>query len=138
MLYEVITVPEARTGDLNYVNKKYVRADETKAVEDLARTLPFGDDYRALHNEFAEKRTREALLAHDRITSYNVCYTKLLRVAHTQLPIELPAYWQSLVVDTAGVADPGERVAQISTGFLGNPYVADTLVGGANLPEQLA
>ncbi len=58
-------VPEARTGDLNYVNKKYVRADETKAVEDLARTLPFGDDYRALHNEFAEKRTREALLAHD-------------------------------------------------------------------------
>ena len=58
-------VPEARTGDLNYVNKKYVRADETKAVEDLARTLPFGDDYRALHGEFAEKRTREALLAHD-------------------------------------------------------------------------
>jgi putative hydrolase of HD superfamily len=58
-------VPEARTGDLNYVNKKYVRADETKAVEDLARTLPFGDDYRALHGEFTEKRTREALLAHD-------------------------------------------------------------------------
>jgi len=58
-------VPEARTGDLNYVNKKYVRADEGKAVEDLARTLPFGDDYRALHAEFTEKRTREALLAHD-------------------------------------------------------------------------
>ena len=58
-------VPEARTGDLNYVNKKYVRADEGKAVEDLARTLPFGDDYRALHGEFAEKCTREALLAHD-------------------------------------------------------------------------
>ena len=58
-------VPEARTGDLNYVNKKYVRADETRAVEDLARTLPFGDDYRALHAEFAERRTREALLAHD-------------------------------------------------------------------------
>jgi len=58
-------------------------------------------------------------------------------VGHTQLPIELPAYWQSLVVDTAGVADPGERVAQISTGFLGNPYVADTLGGGTNLPEQL-
>jgi putative hydrolase of HD superfamily len=58
-------LPEARTGDLNYVNKKYVRADEGKAVEDLARTLPFGDDYRALHAEFAERRTREALLAHD-------------------------------------------------------------------------
>ena len=58
-------VPEARTGDLNYVNKKYVRADEGKAVEDLARTLPFGDDYRALHAEFVERRTREAQLAHD-------------------------------------------------------------------------
>ena len=58
-------IPEARTGDLNYVNKKYVRADEGKAVEDLARTLPFGDDYRALHVELAERRTREALLAHD-------------------------------------------------------------------------
>jgi putative hydrolase of HD superfamily len=58
-------LPEARTGDLNYVNKKYVRADEGKAVEDLARTLPFGDDYRALHAEFVEKCTREAHLAHD-------------------------------------------------------------------------
>jgi len=58
-------VPEARTGDLNYVNKKYVRANEGQAVEDLARTLPFGDDYRALHAEFTARRTREALLAHD-------------------------------------------------------------------------
>ena len=58
-------VPEARTGDLNYVNKKYVRADESRAVEDLARTLPFGDDYRALHAEFVARGTREALIAHD-------------------------------------------------------------------------
>jgi putative hydrolase of HD superfamily len=58
-------VPEARTGDLNYVNKKYVRADDNRAVEDLARTLPFGDDYRALHIEFTDKRTRESLIAHD-------------------------------------------------------------------------
>ena len=58
-------VPEARTGDLNYVNKKYVRADEARAVEDLARTLPFGDDYRALHAEFTAKQSREARLAHD-------------------------------------------------------------------------
>jgi putative hydrolase of HD superfamily len=58
-------IPEARTGDLNYVNKKYVRADEAKAVEDLAGTLPFGDDYRALHTEFVGKGTREAQLAHD-------------------------------------------------------------------------
>ena len=29
-------IPEARTGDLNYVNKKYVKVAERKAVEDLA------------------------------------------------------------------------------------------------------
>lgn len=58
-------LPEARTGDHNYVNKKYVRSDEQKAVDDLARTLPFGEDYRGLMGEFAARQTREALLAHD-------------------------------------------------------------------------
>ena len=65
LLYLFHDIPEARTGDLNYVNKKYVKVDERKAVEDLARTLPFGDDYRSLHEEFSSKETREACLAHD-------------------------------------------------------------------------
>jgi putative hydrolase of HD superfamily len=58
-------IPEARTGDLNYVNKKYVKVDERRAVEDLARTLPFGDDYRGLQYEFLARETREACIAHD-------------------------------------------------------------------------
>lgn len=58
-------LPEARTGDQNYVNKKYVTTDEQRAVDDLARTLPFGDSYRALWREFADKQTRESRLAHD-------------------------------------------------------------------------
>lgn len=58
-------LPEARTGDLNYVHKKYVRSDERRAVEDLARTLPFGEDYRGLWEEFEAKRSREAELAND-------------------------------------------------------------------------
>jgi len=58
-------LPEARTGDLNYVNKKYVVADEEKAVEDLAETLPFGGDIRDLIDEFREGKTEEALLARD-------------------------------------------------------------------------
>ncbi len=58
-------IPEARTGDLNYVNKKYVRVDEGRAVDDLARTLPFGDDYRGLLAEFAAGGSRESLIAHD-------------------------------------------------------------------------
>jgi len=35
-------LPEARTGDLNYENKKYVTVDEPKAIRDLAAPLPFG------------------------------------------------------------------------------------------------
>lgn len=58
-------IPEARIGDLNYVNKKYVKPDEERAVEDLARQLPFGDDYRATLQEFMAKQTHEAQLAHD-------------------------------------------------------------------------
>jgi putative hydrolase of HD superfamily len=58
-------LPEARTGDLNYVNKKYVEADERKAVEDLAQTLPFGGEIRELIFEFIEGKTEEAKLARD-------------------------------------------------------------------------
>lgn len=58
-------LPEARTGDLNYVNKKYVKADEQRAVWDLAETLPFGNDIRELIGEYEEGKTEEAKLAHD-------------------------------------------------------------------------
>ena len=34
--------PEARTGDHNYVNKRYVTADEDGALRDQVRELPFG------------------------------------------------------------------------------------------------
>ncbi|HXY61587.1 MAG TPA: HD domain-containing protein [Nitrospirota bacterium] len=58
-------LPEARTGDLNYVNKKYVDADEKKSVSDLARTLPFGGEIEELILEFIEGKTEEARLARD-------------------------------------------------------------------------
>jgi putative hydrolase of HD superfamily len=56
---------EARTGDLNYENKKYVRADEEAAVRDLARALPFGAEIEALVAEFNARETLEARLAND-------------------------------------------------------------------------
>ena len=58
-------LPEARTGDLNYVNKKYVTADEMKAVRDLAETFPFGGDIEQIIEEFNQAETREAQLAND-------------------------------------------------------------------------
>lgn len=56
---------EARTGDLNYVNKRYVSADEDKAVGDLAAGLPFGEDIVRLVREFSEGASAEARLARD-------------------------------------------------------------------------
>ncbi len=58
-------LPEARTGDLNYVNKKYVVPDEEKAVADLAETLPFGEEIRSLIAEYNAGETIEARLARD-------------------------------------------------------------------------
>jgi putative hydrolase of HD superfamily len=58
-------LPEARTGDLNYVNKKYVKADTKKAVDDLAETVPFGPEIRELIFEFEKGETTEARLAND-------------------------------------------------------------------------
>jgi putative hydrolase of HD superfamily len=58
-------LPEARTGDMNYVYKKYVTVDEEKAVSDLTKTLPFRDDIKSVIEEFNRKKTRESLIAHD-------------------------------------------------------------------------
>lgn len=56
---------EARTGDLNYVNKRYVKADEDAAVRDMTADLPFGEEIRDLTNEFNGAGTPEANIAHD-------------------------------------------------------------------------
>lgn len=56
---------EARTGDLNYVQKKYVVADENRAVNDLSRQVPFGPSISGLFAEYTACETMEAKLAHD-------------------------------------------------------------------------
>ena len=58
-------LPETRTGDMNYVNKKYVAVDEKKAVKELTETLFFGDDIKSVIEEFNERKTKESLIAHD-------------------------------------------------------------------------
>jgi len=58
-------LPEARIGDLNTVHKQYVTADETGAVLDTTRNLPFGDELAELVEEFNAVQTREAQLAYD-------------------------------------------------------------------------
>ena len=56
---------EARTGDLNYVQKMYMSADEGAALADTVEGLPFGRTIEALIGEFNEARTLEARLARD-------------------------------------------------------------------------
>jgi putative hydrolase of HD superfamily len=58
-------LPEARTGDLNTVQKTYVTADDAKALEDATRHLPFASSITALIKEFNENQSKEAVLAHD-------------------------------------------------------------------------
>jgi putative hydrolase of HD superfamily len=56
---------EARTGDLNYMNKRYVSALEEKATHDLSQDLPFQDELLSLYQEWKEGSTLESKLAHD-------------------------------------------------------------------------
>jgi len=56
---------EARTGDHNYVNKKYVTVDESKAVGELAGALPFGDSLVSLARDFSAGVSLEACLSRD-------------------------------------------------------------------------
>jgi len=56
---------EARISDLNYTHQKYNDRLETKAVNDLAATLPFGDDMKKTIEEYEERKTIEAKLTKD-------------------------------------------------------------------------
>lgn len=58
-------LPEARTGDMNTVNKKYTQTNEAKAIQDCFGPLPFGNDLSALLKEYNASETEEAKLAHD-------------------------------------------------------------------------
>ena len=58
-------LPEARTGDHNYVNKKYVAVNEEKAILDQTKDLPFGKDIVNLTHEFNAANTLEARIAKD-------------------------------------------------------------------------
>ena len=58
-------VSESRISDLNYVHQKYTERLEEKAHEDLARALPFGEDVKALLDEYEERETLESQIVKD-------------------------------------------------------------------------
>jgi len=56
---------EARTGDLNFIHARYVRAFEAEARKDQGEKIPIGKEMRKLLDEFEEEKSKEAILAKD-------------------------------------------------------------------------
>ncbi len=56
---------EARTGDMNYMNKRYVKVDEESALKDAAAGLPFEEELIELWQQWRAQDTIEAKLAAD-------------------------------------------------------------------------
>ena len=56
---------EARTGDLNYLNKRYAEADEGRAMADALSGLSFGPELMENWQEWRAGETLEARLAAD-------------------------------------------------------------------------
>jgi len=58
-------LPESRIGDINYVQKQYVTADESAAIDHMGGNTSLGSDISDLVNEFNKGETLEARLAKD-------------------------------------------------------------------------
>lgn len=58
-------LPEARTGDLNYLQKKYVKTDLNKVLGDIKKESSLGPEIVEWIEEYEESETIESQLAHD-------------------------------------------------------------------------
>jgi putative hydrolase of HD superfamily len=58
-------LPEARTNDHNYVNRKYVTEDFGKLLDEGTREWPYGNEIASYIREFEAGATTEARLAKD-------------------------------------------------------------------------
>lgn len=56
---------EGRTSDHNYIHQKYGRLAEAQAIDDLAKTIPFGKEIQNWFEESGKKITLEAKLVKD-------------------------------------------------------------------------
>lgn len=58
-------IPEARTGDANYVHQFYVKDQEEKAYKDQLENAPAGKEIMELLDEYNERKSKEAIVAKD-------------------------------------------------------------------------
>ncbi|MEJ2154738.1 MAG: HD domain-containing protein [Desulfobacteraceae bacterium] len=95
-------LPETRVGDLNYVQKQYVEADETKALADTLLELPFKHDIEAVLREFNAGETLESRLAHDADQLALIMDLKYLKdIGHQPPDTWLPHVKERLKTDIA-------------------------------------
>lgn len=95
-------LPEARIGDLNYVQKQYVTADEQTALSECVKGLPFDADVVALLDEFNSGTTLEARLARDADQLSLIVDLKALKDLGYETPQQwLPHVRHRLVTQTA-------------------------------------
>lgn len=56
---------EARSGDQNWVHKKYVKVFEEEIVKDQLNNLPFAQNLSKLNSEYQTRKTKESIVAKD-------------------------------------------------------------------------
>ena len=86
---------EARTGDFNYVQKKYAVVDEASAMAHFTRDLPFAPDILSLMAEFNAGQTPEAQLARDADQLSFILELKKLKDTGAAFPDR----WLEVIVD---------------------------------------
>lgn len=95
-------LPEARIGDLNYVQKQYVGAEEAAALADGLQGLPFASAVTDLLQEFNTGTSLEARLARDADQLSLIADLKSLQDRGYQTPQQwLPHVRNRLVTQTA-------------------------------------
>ncbi len=70
-------LPEARTGDLNYVNHRYGQCQPRRALEDCVEGTGLENDVLPLWDELEENTSHEAILAHDADQLDLICNLKV-------------------------------------------------------------
>ncbi len=58
-------IPEARSGDQNWVHKKYVKVFEEEIIKDQIKDLPGNKELGKIIKEYQERKTKEAKIAKD-------------------------------------------------------------------------
>ncbi len=58
-------IPEARTGDANFIHHFYVEQKEEKAIQEQTANIPDGKSIEFLLKELSEQKTKEAIVARD-------------------------------------------------------------------------